>query len=229
MPPTGKVVKMRSRITVFGGTFDPIHNGHLIVARDIAEARRIERITLMPAGVPPHKAALQTPGEHRLAMCQRVADRDPLFDVSDLELGRGGRSYTIDTVDALGERGCDVTLVIGTDMLEYLPHWHRSDELLERASFLVAARPPLDERIDEIFRKLEDAFAPGLMGQLRDSIVETSRIEISSTQIRERCSAGKPISYLTPECVVDYIAENGLYAGNRSQPESGETEKNTLK
>ncbi|MFP4139408.1 MAG: nicotinate-nucleotide adenylyltransferase [Planctomycetota bacterium] len=220
---------MRSRITVFGGTFDPIHNGHLIVARDIAEARRLDRITLMPAGVPPHKAASQTAGEHRLAMCQRVADRDPLFDVSDLELGREGRSYTIDTVDALRERGCDVTLIIGTDMLEYLPHWHRSDELLGRASFLVAARPPLDERVDEIFRKLENVFAPHVVGRLRESIVETSRIEISSTQIRERRSAGKPISYLTPECVVDYIAENGLYAGNGPQSGSGETGKNILK
>ncbi len=220
---------MSSRITIFGGTFDPIHNGHLIVARDIAEARRLDRITLMPAGVPPHKAASRTSGEHRLAMCQRVADRDPLFDVSDLELAREGRSYTIDTVDTLRERGCEVTLIIGTDMLEYLPHWQRSDELLERASFLVAARPPLDERIEEIFQTLEDAFCRDRVARLRDSIVPTSRIEISSTQIRDRRAAGRSISYLTPQCVVDYIDRQDLYAARREHPGSGETKKSQSK
>jgi nicotinate-nucleotide adenylyltransferase len=202
---------MSKQIVLFGGTFDPVHHGHLIVAREVAEARGLEQITLLPAGQPPHKAEARTPAIHRLAMCRLVARYDPLFTVSDVETRREGRSYTIDTVDAFRREGARVTLIIGTDMLDYLPQWHRAEELVQRASFLVAARPPLDERVEEILRSLGTEFGEDVARRMRDAIVETSRIEISSTGIRNRVAQGQAVEYLTPEFIVNYIEEAGLY------------------
>jgi nicotinate-nucleotide adenylyltransferase len=202
---------MSKRIVIFGGTFDPVHHGHLIVARDIAEARRIDRITLVPTGRPPHKEESGTAGVHRLAMCELVARHDPLFDVSDVEVGREGPSYTIETVETFRRQGKDVTLIIGTDMLEDLPRWHRAQELAGQVDFLVAARPPLDEKTRKILESLESSFGPEVARRLGESIVETSRIEISSTQIRRRLETNRPVSYLTPGYVIDYIRDNRLY------------------
>ena len=130
-------------LLVFGGTFDPVHNGHLIVARAVAEQRGFGRVVLIPAAAPPHKPGPAATGPQRLEMLQAAVAGEALFEVCDLELHRSGPSYTIDTVNALQEgagNALRIHLLIGTDMLRELPSWHRVAELLERAEILTALR-----------------------------------------------------------------------------------------
>jgi nicotinate-nucleotide adenylyltransferase len=204
---------MAERIVLLGGTFDPVHHGHLIVARAIAEARGLTRITLMPTGTPPHKEASRTAGRHRLEMLRLAVADDPLFDVTDWEIRRKGRSYTIQTVRMLQaeDPGRRVTLIIGGDMLADLPNWRQADELLEKADFLIAHRPGWDSRMEEVFGTLRDRFGAPRAAELRDGLVETPRIDISSTEIRRRWGAGKPVRYLTPYPVITYAFDNRLY------------------
>ena len=136
---------MPDRIVLFGGTFDPVHHGHLIVARALAEARGYDRITLVPSASPPHKAPACAPAADRLAMLHLAVEAERLFDVCDVELRREGASYTFDTVAELASRleaPGRVHLVLGADMLADLPHWHRADELVRLVEFVVAVRPP---------------------------------------------------------------------------------------
>ncbi len=195
-----------------GGSFNPIHHGHLICARAAAEAKGFARVALVPSAQPPHKPrqADLADASHRLAMCrlacqpaQVALGTDVVFDVLDLELTRPGLSYTIDTVRELRRRGWDqVHWLIGADMLNYLPKWHQPAALLREANFLIMARPevPIDWKL------LGPEFAT-----LRNNLVSTPLIEISSTDIRRRVRAGLAIDYLTTPAVIEYIVANDLY------------------
>ena len=128
----------------FGGSFNPIHHGHLIVARAAAEALGFERVVLMPSAQPPHKpgSADMAPAAERLAMCRLAVERSDLFEVSDLELRRSGLSYTIDTARALTREGWDrVAWLIGGDTLPLLTGWHEPEALLREVDFVIVARP----------------------------------------------------------------------------------------
>lgn len=189
----------------FGGSFNPIHQAHLICARAAAEAAGFDRVILVPAAQPPHKpqdTALASPLD-RLRMCQLAVDGSELFRVDDLELKRTDPSYTIDTAAALKAQGWDrITWLIGADMLLYLPKWHEVDRLMREIDFVVMARPGwnIDWRLlPPEFRKLEK------------NIVQTPMIGISATDIRARVAAGLSIEYLTPPSVVRYIHDRGLY------------------
>ena len=191
----------------FGGSFNPIHHGHLICARAAAEAAGFHRVLLIPAAVPPHKpgATNLVAPEHRLAMCRLAAGLQPaLFEVDDRELRRTGPSYTIDTVRELKSHGWpSVTWLIGADMIEQLPTWHDADRLIEETEFLVMARPgcPLD------FAALPPAYR-----KLKKRIVPAPLLDISGTEIRHRIAMGRSIEFLVPPAVARYIAEHGLYA-----------------
>ncbi len=200
-------------IVIFGGTFDPIHHGHLIAARTIAERRDLRRITLMPASRPPHKSEARAASHHRLAMLREVCMQDERLAVSDIELGREGPSYSIDTVQRLLARDnvASVTLIIGADMLEDLPDWHRADELARMAEFLVACRPPWDTRMVDILSTITGRMGGDVGERLARSVVETPRIDISSSDIRRRLASGRSVRYLVPEVVRAYIRSNGLY------------------
>jgi nicotinate-nucleotide adenylyltransferase len=202
-------------MVIFGGTFDPVHNGHLIVARCIAESRDLPPVHLQPAASPPHKSSAQAEAGDRLEMLRLAVADEPRLAISDLELHRSGPSYTIDTVDAMLRRGLAdrIHWIIGADMLADLPNWHRAGELVERIEFLIAARPGWDDKMPDIRGRLAEAFGEQLAKRILDGIVETPRIEISSTEIRERRGKGKSIRYLVPEAVRDYIRREGLYAG----------------
>ncbi|MFP4052855.1 MAG: nicotinate-nucleotide adenylyltransferase [Phycisphaerae bacterium] len=204
---------MAERIVLLGGTFDPVHHGHLIVARAIAEARGLPRITLMPTGTPPHKDAARTAGRHRLEMLRLAVAGDPLFDVTDWEIRRKVRSYTIRTVRMLQaeQPGRRVTLIVGADMLADLPNWREVDELMGLADFLVAHRPGWDSRMEDVFGTLRERFGAPLAAKLREGLVETPRIDISSTEIRRRLGSGRSVRYLTPDNVIYYARENRLY------------------
>ena len=198
----------------FGGTFDPVHFGHLITARAVAEQLCFERITLVPAATPPHKDDARATAEHRLAMLQLAVKDDPLFDICRLELSRAGPSYTFDTLTALrAQYGPEAELnwVIGADMLEDLGAWHRAEELLALARVIVAYRPPWQERIPQLLDGLKDSLPSECIEALKGNLVATPLIDVSSCQIRQRVSDGLTVRYLTPASVSAYIARRHLY------------------
>lgn len=205
---------MSQPIVLFGGTFDPVHHAHLIVARAVAEQCGFERITLVPAASPPHKPAARADAPHRLAMLRAAIEGEELFAIDEIELGREGPSYTIDTIRALRERGGDVpvTLLVGADMLEELPRWHEARQVVESARILVVGRPPWDRRMERIAEEIAGAFGEPVARRLREDFVPAPLLEISSTDIRRRVADGRSIRYLVPERVGAYINEKGLYA-----------------
>ncbi len=209
---------MQQELVLFGGTFDPVHNGHLIVARALAERQGFGRVVFVPAAQPPHKTPAEASATDRLAMLRLAISGEAVLDVSDIELTRAGPSYTLDTLRALRRRhGADTKLhwVIGADMLEDLPRWHRAGEVLAEADIIIAVRPPWDRRLDEVFSRLAKEFPPAQIERLRESVVSTPLIDISSTEIRRLVRQGRSIHHLLPEPVGAYIAEHGLYQAAR--------------
>jgi len=191
----------------FGGTFNPIHYGHLRCAQAVAEQADFERIVLIPSAQPPHKAdtADIAPAADRLAMCQLAAEGNDLFEVSDIETRRGGPSYTIDTAQELRGQGWEkVHWLIGADMLLYLPNWHRPLKLLSEVDFVIMARPGFT---------IDWSLLPPEYRHLQKHVVEAPLVGISGTDIRHRVREGEPIEHLVPEAVAQYIAEKGLYRG----------------
>jgi nicotinate-nucleotide adenylyltransferase len=189
----------------YGGSFNPIHNGHLLVARAIAEAGGFDRVTLIPSAQPPHKPAsadLALPST-RLELCQLVSDADPLFEVSDIEFRRSGPSYTIQTAREFRQSGWpEVHWLIGADMLQILPTWHLYEQLLKEVTFWIARRPGYE---------IDWATLPASVQPLRDRVVTAPLVEISATQVRERARRGQSIKYLVPDVVERAILDRRLY------------------
>jgi nicotinate-nucleotide adenylyltransferase len=200
-------------VLLFGGSFDPVHHGHLIISRAAAEVIAADRIVLIPSARPPHKPDVRlAPGEHRLAMCRLAVAGDPLFEVSDWELAQPGPSYTLNTVRHFRAAvGANLPLywLIGMDSLRELHTWYHVAELVEAGTLVTVGRPghaapPLTE--------LAERLAPGQIAHLRKHIVETPLIEISATNIRTRVHAGQSVRHLVPEAVREYIFDHRLYA-----------------
>jgi nicotinate-nucleotide adenylyltransferase len=208
---------MGTGIGLFGGSFDPIHFGHLIVARAVGEALDLQRVILLPSRIPPHKQSrVMSPAEHRAAMARLAIADDPFFEISDHDLTCSGPSYTINTVTyfrSLLGAGPDLAWFIGADSLLELHLWHRVADLVETCRIVTAARPgcaigdlpDLSERIGEV-----------AVARLRRDVLTTPQIDISATDIRRRVADGRSIRYLVPEAVRGYILENGLYGPGRS-------------
>jgi nicotinate-nucleotide adenylyltransferase len=189
----------------FGGSFNPIHFGHLICARAAAERLGFDAVVLIPSSQPPHKpnaTDLADPSD-RLRMCELAAGTTKGFEVESLELQRAGPSFTIDTARGLNRRGGGrVNWLIGADMLRDLPTWREPEALLEEVDFVVVSRPGWSFDWDTM---------PQAYCALRKSVVEAPQIDISATEIRRRVGAGLPIDFLTPEPVVRYIHDRRLY------------------
>lgn len=201
-----------TRLGLFGGSFDPIHHGHLIVARSAAEQLGLPRVVLIPSARPPHKPGdLVIDPAHRLSMVQAAVAGDPLFAVDDLELHRSGPSYTFDTVGEYRRRmGADAELIwfIGADSLPQLPTWYRVADLVQAVRIVTLSRagwsPPEPAR-------LEVAVGPVAARQLLRDCLTTPTVEISATDIRERVRSGRPIINLVPLGVRSYIDAHELY------------------
>ena len=204
-----------ARIGILGGTFSPPHVGHLACTEAALSQLGLDRLLLMPVALPPHKDAGEDPGpEHRLAMCRLAAAGDERIEVSELEVDRGGPSYTVDTLRALHEASPqdELTFLAGGDMAASLPGWREPEEVLRLARVAVAEREGAGR--DEVERALAD-----LEGRDRVVFFDMPRVDVSSSAIRHSIAAGRPVGDLVPDAVGRYIEEHGLYgapAGSRT-------------
>jgi nicotinate-nucleotide adenylyltransferase len=199
------------RIGLLGGTFNPIHLGHLILAQQAVETLDLSRLLFIPCARPPHKTgAPPVAGEHRRAMIEAAIEGSLLFECSDIELQRGGVSYAVDTVRAVAAQhpGAELCFLIGADMLADLHTWKAVYELLALCRFVTFARPGFNAASLSAAARLLD---PPWPERLRADMVSGRQVDISSTDIRYRVAEGLSIRYLVPREVELYIAEHGLY------------------
>jgi len=199
------------RLGVFGGTFDPIHLGHLILAEHCREACRLDRVLFIPAGQPPHKSDRQiTPGKQRLDMVELAIAGHPAFAASSIELDREGPSYSAETLGSLARENPsdDLFFLIGSDSLADLPLWYQPARIAELATIVVTARPGVEQPDVASLRGIlgRDAIA-----QIEQHIVQIPLIQISSSIIRSRVAAGQSIRFLVPRAVECYIETHRLY------------------
>ena len=194
-------------VGILGGTFDPIHHGHLVIAEEAREALGLERVLLVPAAEPPHKPdSVVTPAEHRLAMVELAVAGNPAFAVSGIEVERGGPSYTVETLETLLREGVsDPWFILSAEALAGFPAWRRPDRILELCRLAVVPRGDHDAPdaawVREHFPGREERIA-FLAGPL---------LPISGSVVRRRAAAGRSVRYLVPDAVARYIADHALY------------------
>ena len=185
------------KVGILGGTFDPPHVGHLIIANEVLHAKKLDEIWFMPNQEPPHKIKSgNVTNIQRLDMLQLSIEANPSFSIQTIELDRDGKSYTFDTMKLLVEAypAIDFYFIIGADMVEYLPNWYKIEDLMQMVQFISVNRPKYE--LDTVYPV---------------QYVKIPDINISSSLIRERVKEGKTISFLVRDEVKSYIEENRLY------------------
>jgi nicotinate-nucleotide adenylyltransferase len=195
------------RIGILGGTFNPPHLGHLAVAQEAHAQLGLDKVVLMPVFLPPHKELADDPGpDVRYELCRLATAKDDRFEVSRLELDRGGPSYTVDTLREIhaGSPGDDLTFIVGGDVAQGLPSWREPEAVLELATVAVAEREGI--RRQDIAERVA-----ALRGASRLVFFDVPRIDISSSQVRRRVREGRPIRYLVPDDVARAIGARGYY------------------
>ena len=195
------------KLGVLGGTFDPVHLAHLVLAERAYEQLGLDRVHWLPAGDPWRKAdRAVSPSEHRVAMVRLAIRGNPAFQVCSLELERKGPTYSVDTLAELGKKnpGSELMFLLGWDALEDLPNWHEPERLMQLARLAVASRSGERLAPDALDRLL-----PGLAARV--VWIEMPRLDISGTELRRLVAAGDSLRYLVPEGVEAYIREQGLY------------------
>ena len=197
------------RLGLLGGTFNPPHIGHLVCAQEALLAFGLERVLLVPAGVPPHKQVEGDPGpEHRIAMCEAAVAGDERLGISRADVDREGPAYTVELLRAMraAAPGDELHFIVGGDMAHSLPAWREPEEVLSLATLAVAEREGVAR--DDIAEQLA-----GLRGaDERVAFFAMPRIDVSSSLIRHRVAAGLPVRYLVPDAVAAHIGRHGLYA-----------------
>lgn len=191
------------KIGIFGGTFDPIHFGHLLLAEQARELVPLDEVWFIPAGEPPHKKGREiTAAEHRYQMVLLATKDHPSFKVSRIEMDREGQSYTIETIQKLTQMYPDdqFFLLVGADMVKDLPQWYKIKKILQIVHVVGLGR-----------MGVEDENIPDDIQQRLTWIPDAIETNLSSTAIRKRLANGKSIRYMVPEQVRQYIKENGLY------------------
>lgn len=199
------------RIGIYGGTFDPAHNAHLMVARLAMAAAGLDRVVFLPSGSPPHKEErVLSAAHHRLEMVRLAIQGVGGFEVSDLEIATPGVDYTVDTLRRMRQANPGVRLffIIGGDSLMYLDQWRDPEGLMSLASFVAVYRP--DCEMADLARKRQDILRR-YGGEIL--LVECPGMDISSTAIRRKVAAGEDIAELVPPAVASYIAQHDLYKG----------------
>ncbi len=199
---------MAPKIGVLGGTFDPVHYGHLAIAEEARVRLELDTVLLVPARLQPLRQNQHTTTpEHRAAMLERAIVDNAAFTLSRIEYERPGPSYTVDTMAALRERcprGSELFFILGVDALAELPHWREPERLITMCRLVVFERPGCNFDPRNLFLQLP---------LLRDRTIflEGPRLEISSTELRRRVRSGLPIRYLVPDPVAEYIRSHRLY------------------
>ena len=195
-------------VGILGGTFNPPHLAHMVCASEARAQLSLERVLLVPTGVPPHKPMDDEPGAmHRLAMCRlAVGEHRDWLSVSPIEINRDGPSYTVDTLREIhvSQPGDELTFIVGGDMAWSLPDWQEPEAILELACVAVAERA--GARREEVRARLA-----GMAGAHRISYIDVPRLDISSSALRRRVREGRPIDYLVADAVADYIDQRRLY------------------
>jgi nicotinate-nucleotide adenylyltransferase len=208
----------REQIGLFGGTFDPPHLGHLILASEAYSQLDLNRLLWVLTPDPPHKQDQSiTPIAHRLAMVKLAIQDNPTFELSRIELDRPGPHYTLDTIELIAEQypHADITPIIGGDSLRDLPKWNRPRELLQACHWVgVMHRPGEQENLEALEKEL-----PGISSKVH--YVDAPLLEIESREIRSRIMDGKPFQYYLRPAVYQYIKEHHLYQPNALAAESG--------
>jgi nicotinate-nucleotide adenylyltransferase len=202
------------RLGILGGAFNPPHIGHLVCAQDAHQQAELDLVVFMPYGQAPHRELPDDPGaEVRLQMCEYAVAADERFRLSRLEVDRSGPSYTVDTLRELHERDPEdeLFLILGGDQALSLPEWRDPGGVLELATPVVAERE--DARREAIRERLS-----GLPGTDRVIFLEMPRIDVSSTLVRRRAAEGKPIRYLVPDKVANFIGAQSLYGSSKPVP-----------
>lgn len=199
----------RTRVGILGGTFDPIHVAHLVIAQEALEQLNLDKVLFIPTGIPSFKRdQAVTPGNIRFEMVHAAIASNPAFDVSDLEVKREGITYTVDTLERLRAHNphTDLFFIVGSDALKDLPEWHRADELAHLAVFVGTKRPGTDVRAVE-----------GVLGASGISFnvewIDVPQLDISSSDLRLRVAQGRNIRYLVPQKALDIIHQFHLYEG----------------
>ncbi|WNR46336.1 nicotinate-nucleotide adenylyltransferase [Paenibacillus roseipurpureus] len=191
-------------VGIMGGTFDPIHTGHLIAAERARVEAGLDEVWIMPANTPPHKPnAPKATSQQRWEMVCLAAEGNPFFRPIDIEIGKGGVSYSIETIELLTSQYPDYTFfyIIGADMVQYLPQWHRIDDIVRQIQFIGLARPGYVLDVDLLAESIRN----------RVHIVPMPQVEISSTAIRALRQKQDPVRYLVPDKVRQFMEVNHLY------------------
>jgi nicotinate-nucleotide adenylyltransferase len=219
---------LSQRLGILGGTFNPIHFGHLAAAEEVRERLKLDRILFIPSFIPPHKREEIVPhADLRMEMVRLATKGNPFFEPSEIEIDRGGRSYTIDTVGALRMifPGSDLYFITGLDSFLEIQTWHDWERLLTLSNFVVISRPGYqfsDLAKIGFMKSAERELAKLDRGELQRAVVRSSSFiihlemiplfDISSTDIRKRVKAGMSIKYLLPDAIETFIIANKLYA-----------------
>jgi nicotinate-nucleotide adenylyltransferase len=206
------------KVGIFGGTFDPIHQGHLVVAEQVSQTLGLARVIFVPGGIPPHKPAssIKAAAEDRLQMAEMAIGKNDKFCADRVEIDTGEPMYSVDTVPFVKERheGDEWFFIIGADEAANLLSWKEPDQLLQETSMVAATRPGYDvSNLDHLAEALEnfDKIIP----------VECTLLDISATGIRRMLVEGKSIRYLVPDEVHAFIYERGLYGAQKGREDEG--------
>ena len=206
------------RLGVFGGSFDPVHYGHLLLAESCREQCRLDQVWFLPAAVPPHKRDRElSPGSQRVEMLRLAVAGHEYFQVATLELDRGGISYTVDTLREIHRQqpAAELFLLMGADSLVDLPAWREPDAICRMAIPVAVRRAGAPEPDFEILQPVVDA---ARLQMIRRHQVEMPVVGFSSRDVRARIGAGQSVRYRTPRAVEKYIEVHGLYRGDRELP-----------
>lgn len=199
------------RLGLFGGSFDPVHYGHLLLAECCREQCRLHQVWFVPAHAPPHKQRQLTDGARRAEMLELACGGQPAFGVCRLELERGGTSYSVETLERVRqlEPASELFFLLGADSLADLPNWREPARICELATLVVVARPG---SAPPSFETLTGLATPERIEHFRRHVVEMPQVDFRSRVLRQRTAQGQSIRYRTPRAVEQYIHANRLYA-----------------
>jgi len=202
------------KLGIMGGTFNPIHNGHLVTAAEALHQFELDRVIFIPSGDPPHKNFHEEKiAEHRYLMTVIATSSNKNFFVSRIEIDRKGKSYTVDTLKKLKKiygKDSELFFITGADAILEILTWKRTEEIIELCYFIAATRPGYDlSRLEDLKKNLNDKINNNINDKI--FIMEVPALAISSTDIRKRVAEQRPIDYLVPEGVSNYILKHGLY------------------